>query len=301
MATLQNVEAAIQAQIENVICNIVVDDVPVTITTGIGWPSVKVLQNNVKGSNAIISIYDRKMARNSTRWKPTVLGQSVTNATLTTAVSQSTIPPGETAVITLGGEVTPGDAVSAVVTGNQFLSQQASDGQVLTTAAAQIAIGSASDTPITLAGTLASAINADPVLSQWVFASVSGSTITIRSLLPVGTLNLQSYTGNGGSMTREIGRRDRNFQVVIWAPTSNIRSAVTTALEALFQQIETDLWLTFSDGTMGRLFNQNDFDLEDATLADTYRHDFLFSVDYPITEQDALYAVLAPIAQWQVN
>ena len=300
MATAQTVATAIQGIINPVVTDLIVDNNPVNVVTGIGWPPEKALQNNVKGVNSIISIYDRKMARNTTRWKPLVLSSANTATALTSTVSHGNVPAGNTATITLGGSVVAGDAVSAVLVNGALLSGSVPNSVIFTNSAAQVIIATSGATLASMAFALAAAINTDPLLSLWVHAVATGPVVTLTSLLALGTLNLQSNVGSGGTNLREIGRRERHYQVVIWSPTSDIRAAITSAVETVLQQTELVNWVQFPDDTSGRLFNQNDYDLEDATLMDTYRHDFLFSVDYPITENDQLYSVLAPIVQYEL-
>ena len=103
--------------------------------------------------------------------------------------------------------------------------------------------------------------------------------------------------GNGASRTREIGRRDRHLQVVLWTRTQDDRNTIGNAIDTQIAKLEADFGLTFPDGTLGRVLYAGDQQLDDATLADTYRRDFMVSVDYPITTIDALYAVLAPITR----
>jgi hypothetical protein len=45
----------------------------------------------------------------------------------------------------------------------------------------------------------------------------------------------------------------------------------------------------------------SDYDLEDATLEDVYRHDFMVAMDYAVTTVDLLYAVLAPVLNFNVQ
>lgn len=301
MASLHAVEAAILAQVKPVTTGLMFNNLPIEVQSAIGWPPEKTLQDNVRGSTSVIAVYDRKMAKNTTRWNPIILSTSLTNATLSSALSNTTLAPGATCTLTLGSNVTPGDAVSLVINNSALGVKVNFDNTTIQNVYAQVVVAGANDTPSSLAQALANAISSDPVLSTWVNVSDSGGVLTITSLLAIGTLTLQSNVGNGGMNTREIGRRERVFQVVIWSPTSDIRTVVSSQVEVLLQQLETNFSLSFSDGSFGRLYNQNDFDLEDATLADTYRHDFIFSIDYPITEQDALFAVLAPVPAYQIQ
>lgn len=368
MPTLHVVQAALQEAVAAVMTNITAlyispgkDPVtlPISVMTGIGWPSVQMLQKNVKGASAVVSIYDRKMSRNSTRWNPLILSDVVTPAALTSQLSQSTLNPGQSLNLILGtsnqsGLVNAGDAVSLIVTnraaeptqvtgkislddgtgnigldgGGAILQDNPSGPYIWTPQTAVVATGVATDTPQTIAQQLAALINAKSDLSSWISVQVMGSQLTITNkstsgviLLddgsgaialddgtgnigldgPLYDLKLQTFVGNGGTRTTEIGRRDRLFQIVIWTPTEEIRQAIGDPIELLIAQMQNDFGITFPDGTMGRVMYQDDYDCEDDTFQDAYRRDFLFSVEYGITTQDALYSVLAPIAQYQIN
>lgn len=262
--------------------------VPITpYQAAIGYPSIGVLQNIAKGGPAIVSIYDRKISKNSTRWNPFVITQTATPATLTTTLSQSGVRPGGTAQITLGGTVSLGDAVSAlaVSVGNKT--------------SAVVAIGGASDTPTTMATQLAGLINSDPSYTGVMSATAAGPVVTLTNLRTIG-LGLASYVGNGGSQTREIGRRMIGVQIIIWAQTVEIRNLMTAALAIVIAEAELNFGPA-PDGTAGRLDYVSDYDLEDDTLSDSYRHDFMLSMDYTVTTVDALYAVLAPVLNYSVQ
>jgi len=257
------------------------------VQVGIDWPSTRVLQQAVKGGNAIVAVFDRKLTRNTTRWIPTVIGETLTPATLTT-VASSSIPANGSGTITLGGSVTVGDAVSCVLMNGT--AQQAA-----------IVSGFSADTPATMAAKLAAAINADPVLSTWVSATSNGSVVTVQSLGP--SLLMFSSTGNNGSAIIEIGRRLREIQIACWASTVEDRNLLAGQIDTLLSTIEAMIGpyqagLVLADGTSGYLKIGSDYQLDDATLSDAYRHDFMLSVDHGVTTQDALYSVLAPIIQY---
>jgi hypothetical protein len=257
------------------------------VQVGIDWPSTRVLQQAVKGGNAIVAVFDRKLTRNTTRWIPTVIGETLTPATLTT-VASSSIPANGSGTITLGGSVTVGDAVSCVLMNGT--AQQAA-----------IVSGFSTDTPATMAAKLAAAINADPVLATWVSATSNGSVVTVQSLGP--SLLMFSSTGNNGSAIIEIGRRLREIQIACWASTVEDRNLLAGQIDTLLSTIEAMIGpyqagLVLADGTSGYLKIGSDYQLDDATLSDAYRHDFMLSVDHGVTTQDALYSVLAPIIQY---
>lgn len=260
---------------------------PITVLTGIGWPSQRTLQNNVRKGRqpqVLVTIYDRGMARDTTRWHVIELARTVTNATMTAALSSSTLPAHGTAMIQIGGPITPKDAVAVLFT------------QVRGTTNAVVVIGGNTDTPDTMAASLAAALNSDANASAMLSAVATNHVITLTSLV-AGPITLAANVGNGASRVREIGRRERHLQVVVWTRTEDDRNTIGTAIEAEIATLEANFGLTFPDGTLGRLLYAGDQQFDDATLADTYRRDFMVSVEYPITTTDALYAVLAPIVR----
>jgi hypothetical protein len=287
MASFYAIMGVLQQQIQAALTTpaIVVAGLTVVPATGVGWPPLKVLQDVARAgtANVPISIYDRKIGRNTTRWLPEVVAQTIVPATLTTALSRAIIPPLTATTITLGATVTPGDAVSAL------LSYPGKG------SAAQVAVGGSSDTPTTLAAALAAQINADTTLNTWVTATAAGPVVTLSNIMSNVTLGLQSYTGNGGTQTMEIARRERSVQITCWSRTQQIREGVVDPINNMIATDELNFGLTMPDGTVARLCYVNDFDIEDDTLEDVYRHDFMVSIEYPVTVLDQLYAVLAPI------
>lgn len=303
MATLYQVLSAIQRQVSLVTTGLsAAGGGRLNVMVGIDWPSIKVLQTGVKKGSAIVTVFDRRMARNTTRWIPIALSQTVIRATLTSSVS-GVIPPLGSGSITLGGSVTNGDAVSCVLKNHDNLATYA---PVTTVEAATVVIGTGADTPSLMAYRLVQAINEDPTLSTWVTASQSGAVVSLTSLVN-RALVLQSYTGNGGTQLTEIGRRERELQVVTWTASIEDRNTVGDAVETMLASMEAFVGnypsgLVFSDGTSGRVTVRNDFLLDDATLAgEAYRRDQFLCVDHPVTTQNALYAVLAPIEQYSIQ
>lgn len=296
MATVHQIQAAVWAAVDAVApkSGISVRGLPVAISSAIGWPPMKVLQTipqNFKAQTptAIIGVYDRKISRNVTRWIPFQVSEDILPSTLTTSVVGESMNSGQSAQIALGVSVSPGDSVSAVFTsytGNP------------STMAAQVAIGVAGASLTSLAALLAAQINADPILSLWASAIAVGPDVNITNLT-AKVLKLQSYAGNGAVETVEVGRRDRQFQITCWMPTEEIRQAVTDPIDAMIATAESAFGFTMPDGTPLRVSYQNDYYLEDDTLEDVYRRDFLLCVEYPVTTTDNLYALLAPIVDFE--
>lgn len=319
MATLYTVLCAIQAQVSAVTQGLIstspdTNGRPLTVEVGLYWPSAKALQNNVRPANgpaglgptSLVTVYDRGLAADSTRWLPTIIATCVTPATMTVLVSPATVSvpiapvvyllPGQSATLTFGGPITAGDAVGVSLA--PFLGGNE----------AVVPVAVAGDTPATMAAKLVSMLMLGPpspvwlqaidsMLPTWITATAVGPVVTITSKLAVGGLSLNVNIGNGGTQTREIGRRKRHFQIVVWSRTPDDRITVSDPIEALIAAMESDFGLTFPDGTMGRLTFSGDIMHDEATLSDTLRRDFMVCVDYGISTVNATYAVLAPILQ----
>lgn len=292
MPALSAVLATIQAQVSAATAGLLsaaaaTAGQSLVVQTGIGWPSIKSLQNNVRTLTALIGILDRGLATDSTRWKPVELMRSVVPATLTVTPNSAVVYQ-SAVILTLGGSVTAGDALGIGVASIPGLA-----------VGGTVVVSVPTDTPTTIAAKAAAQINADPFLSTVITASASGAIITLTPITS-GAVTVIANTGNGATRTREIGRRLRHFQITTWTNTDADRSTVSDPIEQMIADAESNFGFTFPDGTMGRVLYAGDTLHNDAVLSDTYSRSLMLSIDYPITTTDALYAVLVPVAAYTV-
>lgn len=297
MATLYTVLCAIQAQISAVTQGLISNSpdtfgLPLTVRVGLYWPSAKSLQDNVRKNNAngtgptsLITVYDRGLAADSTRWSPTVVSQTIIPATMTVTLSEGFVQQLETMTLTFSGPVTVGDSVGIVLSPTVF------------NGVAVVVTALVGDTADTMAAKAAAALNANPAIAAMLTATTVGPVVTLTSLSATAYVPIQANVGNGGTQLIEVGRRKRHFQIVVWSRTPDDRITVSDQIEALIAGLESNFGLTFPDGTMGRLTFSGDVMHDEATLSDTMRRDFMVCVDYGINVTDTLYAVLAPIVQ----
>lgn len=298
MASLYTVLTTIEAQIEAVVQGLVSTSIdtsglPLTVEVGLYWPTAKSLQNNVRkgnapggmGPSALVTIYDRGLAADSTRWVPSVVGETLTPATMTVTPSENFVQQLSSMTLTFTDPVTVGDSVGIVLSPTVF------------NAMAVVVTAVAGDTAATMAAKAAAALNANPAIAALLTATAVGDVVTLTSLLASEYVPIQVNVGNGGTQLTEIGRRKRHFQIVVWTRTKDDRITVSDPIENLIAQLEANFGLTFPDGTLGRLTFSGDVMHDEATLSDTLRRDFMVCVDYGINVTDTLYAVLAPIVQ----
>ena len=162
----------------------------------------------------------------------------------------------EAQTITIGGAYAAPQNVGAWVRGSPFsgATQEAS-------------------TPTTLAAALAALIDADLALS----ASSSGPVITIAS----GPHPLQALSGTWGTEAREVRRSLDQMIVTIWAPTPDLRKAITRVLDVKLASI---LRLNMPDGTRASIKYVR------STLQDTQQkavifwRDLVYDVAYSVIE-----------------
>lgn len=307
MATHRQVLAALQQQTATATTGLSVGATTLQVEVGIGWPPTRTLQALTKMSppGALISVFDTKSSRDTTRWSPGAVASTIVTATLTSSPTSQTLPAGGTATITLANTPTIGDAVSLYV---GPLRTTAAASTTLVNAAGVVVSAGAGATPATMAAALAAAATADTTLPGLVTVTASGSTVTVTSAT-ASALTVSTATGNGGTVTRELTRRRRDVRLSVWAPTIEIRDVVGAAVETMVAQIEMFLGSTgqfasglpFADGSSGRVMAMNDYQIDDPVLSDLYRYDNIVSIDYPITNVDVLYAVLVPVMQIQIN
>jgi len=288
MATAHQVQAALQSQVQAALAGVTVVN-----KVAIGWPPIKTLTNIAKTQAALVSIYDAKGSKSSTRWGSTVLSQITIPTGIGVVVSGTVLAPNSTLTVTISGSVTTGDALGLVL--DNFSSPLVND--VAECIGGTVVQCLSTDTPITIASKLATQLSNDPTLSTWVSAVAIGSTVNITNLLSV-PIPIQANVGNGGSQVVEVGRRLRNLQVVVWTGTELNRQIIGDPLDALFAGLEYNFNLQMADGSFGQFYYNNDMYLEDASIQDLYRRDFHVSVDYGVTTNDQLYSVLVPILQY---
>lgn len=84
-----------------------------------------------------------------------------------------------------------------------------------------------------------------------------------------------------GSITRELRRQDRVFQITAWCSTPTQRDTIGAALDIAMAQIE---FLALPDGYGARMIYRNSHVTDDLEKAKIYRRDFQYSVEYATTQ-----------------
>ncbi len=122
----------------------------------------------------------------------------------------------------------------------------------------------AGDTLTTAAAGLAALVSGASSAGAVITIPVSGSITAVRS-------------GGSGTAIRMTRTMQRTFQITIWADTPANRTATAKAIDTALSGIE---WLTFPDGTGGRLLYGSTHVDDMVQKSNLYRRDLMYSVEY---------------------
>lgn len=247
-----------------------------------GWPTPTQLAQVASNGKRIVSVYDKGIAHNTTRWAADPVLDTPQPTGLTTTVSETLVPVGQQATITLGGTVFTDDAVS-------FLSALGK------TQLGWVQVMSAGDTPSTMASKLAAQINA-----SYLTVSVTGPVITITNNA-TEAITIGSYTGNLVSRIIDGARIMRFIQVILWCNSPSDRATVANAVVPLLVKLKVNFGAQSSNGEWVRLCYSGDLYSDDDVKSRLYKRSLMVQMEYSETFQDNLYAVLAPILTEQVE
>lgn len=227
--------------------------VPVLIQSG--WPDPASIDKLVSDFNTAISVpraqvtvYPRPTERNTTRYSRQVKQSGPLQAATFTLANSSGY------VVTVGGAQPSTfypQNFAIFVNGVSYLYRSLiadTLASIATALAALIAVG--------VPGTTA-----------------SGPNITIPGPVQIGALRV----GTQAPTAQEVKRQEREFQLVVWAPSPALRDQVAAPVDVLVGQTS---FLTFPDGSKGRLIYHGspftDFDQKQGI----YRRDLIVTVEY---------------------
>lgn len=225
--------------------------IPVLVQSG--WPDPNTLQAQIAAKSAQVTVYPQPSERNVTRyqqvWEQTGPLQP---PTFTLSVIGR--------VVTVGGAQPStfyGQNFAVFVNGNAYVYRCLS-GDTLTSIASTLAVAIAADIPGTTA---------------------TGPAITLPATARIGALRV----GTQAPVSMELKRQERDFSLIIWAPTTISRDKIASYIDVA---IPSNKFLTMADGSAGRLIYKgspySDFDQKQGI----YRRDFSVSVEYATLAQD---------------
>lgn len=233
---------------------------PVSPVTGFpvkvfaGWPQPESLAKDLINNIGYISIYptdtEKPLPLTTRDWEL----QSLAAPTITATVSGQ--------VLTLGGTVSAGQNVAAIVNGKGYV------------VAAQ-----ASNTLAAIASALATLISVD------VPATSSGTAVTVAT-----ARTLEGRVGTSGTLIRGLRRQQKMFQITAWANCDGPRNLLGSAID---QAIEPLSRAALPDGSMGILHYRQSRQDDSMQKQRIYRRDIFYAVDYMTTQTTAGTTVVA--------
>lgn len=292
--------------VQNAILAIVQGALPVQtppIPAAIGWPSRQAIQAVItananivspskpaatKAPSAIVSVYDRMEARDTTRWNRIAVAETITQPGVQVFPLATSLKAGATWTTTLYFPPIANDAVGIM----------ANNGRLFGGVTAVLL--SSSPTLAALAEQLAANINDDPILSVMLEATVNGAAITLANLTN-GPVSISLGSGNCAMRATEVHRTERRIQVTVWAVSESALEVASDPIEVAFGNLQSLFGVQLADTTWLRVRMSGDLARLDNIKEDGWRRDFFVSGEYGVTIQDTLYSVLVAFVQSQVS
>lgn len=210
-----------------------------------GWPIPDHLNALIARGESCVSVYAGDSEKDTTRYLDDWREHAVPARTIT-----ATVAAGD---VTLAGTPSDVHVVTLIVDGKAY-----SYGVLVT------------DTLATIAAALAVLVNADTPSTS------SGAHV----LIPAAS-KIVARVGVIGTGIHEIAQQEKAFQVTIWAPSDDDRTALGRALTPAIQRLN---FVTLPDGTKGRLQYTRTKLTDHLEKQRIYRRDIFVTVEWSTTE-----------------
>lgn len=218
-----------------------------------GWPVPNVLEADLKAGKVHVSVYPGTTERKTTR----SIGRSWVPVS---APAHSVTMTLSGSTITLGGTPSQQNLLINVNGVSYIYAMQPSD---------------------TLAGAAAALAALIPG------ASSAGPAVTVA-----GAHGIFARVGGFGTVMMETKRQEKQFQLIVWAPTPSARAAVLDALDSVLSA-STDM--AMPDGSSSIVRYSHSSQSDQVQKAGLYRGDLFYSIDYATTQTQAPAEVIAPV------
>lgn len=219
-----------------------------------GWPDPDALKADLAAGRVHISVWPTATTRSTSRFIPEWRETSRAAVTATAAVSTNTV--------TIGGTITPGQAVALLVDGRAYSYLPVTG-----------------NTPAVVAEALRALIAADQTATRL------GAVITVP-----GAHSIIARLVTTATAAKQVRREERVFQVTVWAKSFTIRDRVAPAIDAGLSDLRR---LALTDGTVAQVSHASSRQDDDLQKQGIYRRDLMFRCEYPtiLTETDYTIAV----------
>jgi hypothetical protein len=207
-----------------------------------GWPLATALTSDLKNGTINITIFpDAEAGRLTTRYNNSLRGSSAA-VTLTADIAGNTV--------SFDGQASSGQIAGLLIDGQTY-----------------VYCTQSGDTPATVAANLAESARAQLIVT------LSGATLTVPT---AGKLSARVVAS--ASFQQEVRRQERSFHIACWCPSPLSRDQIAIAIDQAFAGMT---FVTFTDGTSGRILYKGTTVMDRSEDVLLYRRDLIFEVEYP--------------------
>lgn len=257
-----------------------------------GWPLPDKLEIDIAACSANINVYPRPEEHNTTRYQRKWSTSAYAAPALTLSVSGAALGSQDMVILsTESGQWLQTEVLAApVITVGGTVGSPMSPQNLCVVVNGQPYVYGAqvSDTPTSIATALAALI----------VAGVAGTTSSGPVItLPTSAIVQAVRVGGSGTMFEEVARQERLIQIGIWSPTPAFRDALAKAIDPVLKATD---FLTFADGSSGRLRYKSSPMTDGLEKEQIYRRDLMYTVEYatllvtPATEVVAVEVDISP-------
>jgi hypothetical protein len=123
-------------------------------------------------------------------------------------------------------------------------------------------------------------------------AQIPGASVLENVITLSNAYSIIGRVSTSGTSAMEIARQEQMFQITIWAPANapgyTARQALGNAIKIAFDYTYR---ITLPDQFVGHLYYQRTLENDSLQLAQAYRRDLFYCVEYPTTISETTYTI----------
>lgn len=219
-----------------------------------GWPVSAALDADLAAGRVNVSVFSVPgSGRNTTRWG---IEDTAVGGTPTLTVS---VVGGNSAVF--GGSAVAGQVAGLLVDQTTYV-YRTQDGDTPAQVAAALAQAAQPDRPVCLSGAIVTLPESGSVMARVVADS---------------------------QVLQEVRRQEQLLRITLWCPTPALRDAAAAAVDVA---LAAEAFITFADGSVGRVRYAGSTVLDQQENARLYRRELMYMVEYPTTSTQSAPTML---------
>lgn len=224
-----------------------------------GWPDSASVQAASAAGKVLVTLFPDPTERNTTRYPERREENPLPAASWTLTQNGQAVTVG-------GGNSFPYSVqnVAILVNGKVYVVQP---GQT--------------DTPSSVCGALYTAIS--PYVTD---VTTNGAVLTFGATDRIEAVRV----GVMGTTTKEVGRQERQFSIIIWTGQPSLRDAVAKAIDPVIRDARR---VTLADQTIAHLTYVRTSVIDAEEKEGIYRRDLVFKADYPTTMTETWAQIVA--------